>query len=316
MKYFKFFWTAVFCIAFLLTSVASAAQKSDSKAVKALRDSMYATLNENQKIFHEFLLFMVPGFQSELTFNGKIIGDKVDIAGDFGLWMNDNSGKSIPVEVPFYIKHDKDLLDVYYKSDNNQWKKYEMPTVAASLADTFVTPNKEEIEKEIARVKSVSILRETDSRRTLLVTLDGKKLADELKLQVEKNPADKGTAAEAEMQADLFDYIDKALRKSDIWYVWTIDKKTNQTKHLNIDLSNVVRETANAALNDPTKNYPDVINEILETLAFYSECKLYTTVLDDSAQSSLEIPQEVINNAVEVKDVVPESAQEKITASK
>ena len=106
------------------------------------------------------------------------------------------------------------------------------------------------------------------------------------------------------------------MRKSDIWYVWTIDKKTNQTKHISLDLSNVVRETANAALNDPTKNYPDVINEILETLAFYSECKLYTTVLDDSAQSSLEIPQDVINNAVEVKDVVPEGAQEEITASK
>ena len=314
-KFLKIFWTAVFCIAFVLTSVASAAQKSDAQAMKVFRDSMYDTINDSKKIFRNFMLFTVPGCQSELDLKGSINNQAFDLAGNFGIWLAGDDGKDMPFEVPFYVHNTEKTIDVYYKSDDNQWKKYAVPSVAGSLADAVITPTKKEIDEEIARVKSVSVLHENDSRRTLLVTLDGKKLADELKLHAEKNPADKGTAEDAELQADLFAYIDTALRKSDVWYVWTIDKKNHRTKSISLDISNVVRETARAALNDSTQHYPDIFNEILETLAFYSECKIYSTVLDPSAQSTLTVPQEVINNAVEVKDVVPENAQE-IAANK
>jgi len=304
-KYLKIFWAAVFCIAFAVTSIANAAQKSDANAMKAFRDSMYQTVNDSKKIFRSFMLFVVPGFQSELDFTGKVDNQTFNFAGNFGVWISRDDGKVVPIELPFYVRNTEKTLDIYYKSlEDNQWKKYAMPTVAGSVADVVVTPTKKEIDEEISRVKAVSILHENDSRRTLLVTLDGKKLADELKLHAEKNPADKGTAEDSELQADILSYIDTALRKSDIWYVWTIDKKNNQTKAISLDLSNVIREAARTALNDSTQNYPDILKEILETLAFYSECKIYTTVLDPNAQSSLTIPQEVIDNAVEVKDVV------------
>lgn len=304
-KYLKIFWAAVFCIAFTVTSIASAAQKSDAQTMKIFRDSMYDTINDNQKIFRNFMLFIVPGFQSELDFMGHVNNQTFDFEGSFGVWISADNGRVTPLELPFYVHNNEKTLNIYYKSlEDNQWKKYAVPSLAGSLADAVLTPTKKEIDEEISRVKSVSILHENDSRRTLLVTLDGKKLADEFKLHAEKNPADKGTAEDAELQADIVDYIYNALRKADIWYVWTIDKKNHRTKSLNLDLSNVIREAAKSALNDSTQKYPDFFNEILETLAFYSECKIYATVLDPSVQSSLTIPQEVIDNAVEVKDVV------------
>ena len=303
------FLVVALCFTFTLDSVVSAASDSkstqqDKKAMRAFRDSIMATVNDKDQVLHQFFLFMVPGLQSELEFNAKVTGHSMDVAGQFGFWLTDDNGKVTDMDIPFYItQNDKNLM-LYYKTDD-VWSKYSAPTVAATLTDLITSPTKEEIDKEIATVKNVTILQENDNRRTLLVHLDSTKIADELKSEVEKNPADKGTAEDSKMQMKLFKYLDTGIRNADIWYIWRVDKKNNKTGIITVDLSQVVQETARAVLDDPdNQDLPDQIKELLETLVFYSEFKAYTTLFGSEVQSTLAVPQEIIDSAKQVEDVV------------
>ena len=306
------FLAVAFCLSFTADNYTEAASNKNSKATaeekKALnlfRQSLLSTINDNQKIFHQFFIFTVPDVQGEFEFNGKVTGHSLDVAGNFGLWIFGNDGKVSDFDAPFYIKQNQNNMEFYYNTDN-QWKKYIAPNVAATLTDIVTSPTRAEIEKQIAMVKNVQILQDNDSRSTLLVRLDGNKLADELKLQATET--DKDDAKTAELQSKLFNYIDTGLRRADLWYTWKIDKKNKTTGAIIFDLSPIVQETARAALDDPENNdMPDPLREILETLAFFSEFRAYTTFLGPEAQGSLTIPQEVIDSAQLVEDVVKDA---------
>ena len=310
-KYLKIFWTLIFCLTFTATS-AFAASNKDSQGIRAFRNSVYETMNDSQKIFHQYIRFGVPDFKGELDFNGKVDGHTLNLAGALDFSIISAAGENVPINMPFYIAQNENSLDIYYKIDD-KWSKYAAPSVAAELTDIITSPTKQEIDKEISMIKSVKILHETDSLRTLLVTIDGKKLADELKFISDKNPADKGTQGDEIIHNEFLFYIDAAFRKNDISYVWTIDKKNHQSKAISVDLSNLIRDIALSVLNDPHQNFGDAADSILETLAFYSDLKLYTTFLDNKALSTLTIPQNVIENAVEVKDVVPDKIPDNVT---
>ena len=310
-RYFKIFWTLIFCLVFTATT-AFAASNTDSKGIRAYRSSMYETMNDSQKVFHQYIRFGVPDVKAELDFNGKIDGHTLNLAGALDFSVISSAGENVPINIPFYIAQNGNSLDIYYKTDD-KWSKYAAPSVAAELTDIIVSPTKQEIDEEIKLIKSVKILHENDSRRTLLVTIDGKKLADEFKFISDKNPADKGTQGDENIHNDFMFYLDAAFRKNDISYVWTIDKKNHQSRAISVDLSNLIRDIALSVLNDPNQNFGDAASGILEVFAFYSDFKMYATFLDNKAQSTLTVPQEVIESAVEVKDVVPDKIPDTVT---
>lgn len=303
------FLAAVFCLTFISNGVASAASNSSTnkitqrQAMRMFRESLIATANDNNNIFHQFFMFLMPDVQFELDFNGKVTGHSLDVAGDFDLWITGNDGKPIDVEVPFYLQQQGDKMMIYYQQENKDWAKYAFPSAAAALADIVASPTREEIEKEIAMVKEVTVLQDNENRRTLLVRLDGNKLADEFQLQIGKEIAniDSKNPEADEFINQIMGYIDTGLRTADVWYTWTIDKKNRKTGRVVLDCSQIIQKIALAALNDPKSELPDPINEILERLAFYSEFKAYTTLLGPEAQTSLIIPQEVLINAKEDK---------------
>ena len=303
------FLTVAFCFSFILNSAEAADSKTSKaeqkKAMNMFRESLLATANDNNQIFHQFFFFMLPDLQSELDFKGKITGHSLDIAGDFGLWLTDDKGSITDINVPFYIQQNGDTMTLYYQQKDKKWAKNSMPASLAELADLVASPTKQEIDKEISMVKDVTILQDNEKRRTLLVRLDGNKLADEFKLQMNNETVksdDKSNPAADEMVNKLFGYIDTGLRNADVWYTWKIDKKNHKTGTIVVDLSQIIQESALAALNDPKSELPDEFREMLETMAFYSEFKAYTRLLGPEAQTILTIPQEVIDTAVEDKE--------------
>lgn len=301
------FIVVAFCFAYTMDTVSAASNSTsaqDKKAMRAFRDSILATVNDREQILHQFFIFMLPGVQSELGFNAKVTGHSMDIEGNFGLWLTGNDAKVTDLDIPFYLTQNEKDMVLYYKT-GNEWTKYSIPSVAGALTDIITSPTKEEIDREVSTVKNVTILQENENRRTLLVHLDSAKLADEIKAEVEKNPADKGTAEDAALQNKIFDYFDTGIRNADIWYIWRVDKKNRKTGMITVDLSQIIQETARAVLDDPdNKDLPDEVKEFLENFVFYSEFKAYTTLLGPEAQSVLTVPQEVIDTAKEAKDIV------------
>ena len=90
-------------------------------------------------------------------------------------------------------------------------------------------------------------------------------------------------------------YFDTAVRNADVWYMWTIDKRDWHTVAMQFHLSGLIQELARAALNDPNQVWPDEISNLLETVAYYSEIRAYTTYpADPNAKKRFEIPKNVL----------------------
>ena len=269
------------------------AQAADNtEALNFFREAMTKNTDEN-RILREDIYFVVPKMQSELEFIAKIKKDTLDASGNFSVWIISGNGDSNQIEIPFYVTQAEKNMQVYFEMDK-KWKKFQFPTLAAKATDAIATPNTKETEDFMNDVKDVVLLSDNDKECTLLVKLDGNKIADEVKNEAEKNPADNGTAEDKIFQDNLMQYIDSGFRNSEIWYTWTVNKEDWSTVALSLNLSGLVQQTAQAALNDPTKTWNEFERDILETVAYYSETKAFTVFLNQDAEKKLEIPKKVL----------------------
>ena len=286
----KIFWAVTFCLMLIFSATVSA---EESAEIQALREAMLANADEDSRVFHEDLLFFMPSVQSELELFGSVEKEEFKSSGEFSIWMTSDSGVSTELNVPFYLVQNGKDMKVYFQMDK-KWYQFQSPSVAAAVTDTVASPTNSEIEEMISETKSVTVLRDTDAQRTFLVKLDGNKIADSFKDTAEKNSEENLTADEKEMNDKFFKYLDAGFRNADVWYTWTVRKSDGKTTNLSIHLSNLLQETARAALEDKSQTWPDEVRDILESVAYYSEVKSYTTFLNADAKKRLEIPKNVL----------------------
>ena len=290
----KIFWAVTFCFMLIFNATVSA-EELDAK--QALREAMLANAGEDNRVFHEELFLFVPGIQSELELFAVAGTDTFKSSGNFFAWTTADNGEGSEFNVPFYIDYNGKEMRIYYQTDK-KWYQIKSPTIAAKITDTISSPTQDELETMLDEVKEVTILRDSDTQRTFLVRVDGDKFADNFKKELEKNPADNVTAEEKQIVDKFFSYLDTGFRKADTWYVWTIGKADGKTKNIAFHLSGLLQETAIAALDDKDQVWPEPIREILENIAYYSEVKSYTTVLNSDARKKLEIPKNVLKAKV------------------
>ena len=275
----------------------------ESEGMKAFREALLSDSDAMNRIFRQDIFFASPMAQAELEFLGMAEGDTFKSTGEFYLWSYSADGSDNETAIPFYLSQNGKEMNIYFQTDK-QWKKFTAPSLAAAVTDLVATPTEADIEEIIADTKEVVILQENDYRRIMLIKLDGDRIADSFKEKSDENPADNGTAGEAAMQETFVNYLDTALRKADIWYMWTIDKRDWHTVAMQYNFSGIIQELARAALDDPNQTWPDELSQLLETLAYYSEIRAYTTYpTDPAAEKKFEIPKNVLK-AKAVDDMV------------
>ena len=280
-----------------------AADDPNSEGIKAFREALLSDSDAADRIFRQDIFFASPFIVSELDILGMADGDTFKSSGDFSIWVYNDDGTETEKIVPYYLIQNGKDMDIYFKADK-EWEKFTAPSLAAVVTDFITTPTPEEVEEIIADTKEVTILQDNDYRRIMLVKVDGDRIADAIKLKADENPADNGTANDAEIQDMFLGYFDTAIRNSDVWYMWTIDKRDWHTVAMQFNLSGILQELARAALNDPNQMWPDEISNLLETIAYYSEIRAYTTYpADPVAKKKLEIPKKVLK-AKAVNDIV------------
>lgn len=288
----KFFITGAVLCGLILIGGKASAEEVNQEAIEIFRETVLQTAGEDTRVFHQDIFFVIPRFTGELEFLGSTEKDTFNLAGQFEMWMVDDNGNDEHIEKPFYLTQDNDNMVVYFQ-DDKKWKKMTAPTAAATLTDTLTTPNSQELETIMEFVKDVTILQDDNLKRTLLVKIDGVKIADFVKAEMEK---DAQTQPQDEISKSIVNYIDTGLRNSDVWYTWTVDKTNWQTVTMSFNLGSLVQNIAFTALNDTSQPLTSLvpIREILENVAFYSEFKSYTTFLNPEAKARLEIPKKVL----------------------
>ena len=266
-----------------------AADDPNSAGIAAFREALTSDSDAANRIFRQDILFTSPLVQAELEILGMVDGDTFKSTGEFSVWFNADDGSVTEKVIPYYmIQNNKDMT-VYFKADK-QWEKFTAPTLAATVTDFIATPNEQEVEEIIADTKEVTILQENDYRRIMRVKVDGNRVADSFKTKAEENPDENNP-----MQNMVINYFDKALRNADVWYMWTIDKRDWHTVHMQFNLSGIIQELARAALNDPNQQWSDEMSNLIETIAYYSEIRAYTTYpADPAAKKKFDIPKKVL----------------------
>ena len=283
-----------------------AADNPNSEGIKAYREALTSYSADSEKIFRQDILFASPYVQAELDFLGSVEGNVFKSTGDFTFWIVNDDGSTTEKSIPFYMTQNGNNMILYFKADK-QWEKVTAPIVAANITDMIASPNAAEVEEMIADTKDVQILQENDNRRIMLVTLDGNRMADSLKAKSENNP----DATADPIQESVVNYFDTALRKANVWYMWTIDKRNWHTVAMQYHLSGIIQELARAALDDPKQTWPDEISQLLETVAYYSEIRAYTTYpADPAVKKRFEIPKNVLK-AKEVTSVADSLTEKK-----
>ena len=294
---------ALLLIAVIFPAKSFAADNPESEGIKAFRQALKSDSDAMDRIFRQDIFFASPFVMSELDIYGTVNGTEFRSTGDLSIWVYKDDGSEDETIIPYYLVQNEKDMTIYFKPDK-QWQKFTTPSIAAAITDIVATPNDAEIEEIIAGTKEVTILQDNKYRRTMLVTLNGDYVADSLKKLSAENPADKGTAEDSAMQETFLKYMDTALRKADVWYMWTIDKRDWHTVQMQYNFSGIIQELARAALNDPNQQWPDEISNMLETVAYYSEIRAYTTYpADPAAKKKFDIPKNVLK-AKPVKDMV------------
>lgn len=270
----------------------------------AFREAITApsVVNTQGQIMRESVNLYVPVGHAKLEFLVQAKQDSARMSGALDVLLNDEEGGTLAEQIPFYIDQQKNDMTIYYKT-GKRWEKFHAPSLAAVLADVIATPDSKDIEQEIAFVKDVKVVRESDTQRTMFVKLDSDKVADEIKQYAAENPADKGTADDGQVQTAFLKWLDTGIRKAEISYMWTVDKTNWQTVTQSIDLTNVVRETAKAALDDGSEHWGPFAEEILSMMAYYSDLKEYTVFLNQKAEEKLTLPK-AAQKAVLVEDML------------
>lgn len=268
----------------------------------AFREALTNPTVQDNRVMRENISFFVPAGQAKLDVLAQRQKNALCMSGAFEILLHDSDGESISETIPFYVEQDKSNMIIYYNV-GEKWEKFEAPSLAAVLTDMIATPTSQEIEEEISMVKDVKVVRESATERTMFVTLDSNKVADSLAAYNKAHPADKGTAEDAEFQQSLMKYLDKGIRRAEITYMWTVDKNTWETVTESTNLSGVIQETAKAALEDNLAVGNPLVEEILQTVAYYSDMKEYTVFLSPKAKEKLVVPKDVKKKAVLAKDI-------------
>ena len=281
-----------------------AANEPDQNAIAAFREALTSDSDTPEKAFRQDIFFASPLVQGALEILGVVENNVFKSTGELSFWINNEDGTVTDKTIPFYLTQNGKEMTLYFKPDK-QWEKFTAPTLAAEFTDFIASPTPAEIEEIIADTKEVQILQENENRRIMLITIDGNRMADSLKTRSNANP----DSTADPIQESAVNYLDTALRNANMWYMWTIDKRDWHTVAMQYQFSGVIQELARAILNDPKQNLPDEINQLLETIAYYSELRIYTTYPSDPAvKKRFEIPKNVLK-AKESTSLVPSTAK-------
>lgn len=289
----------------IMFGTAAAEEASAIDGMAAFREAISAPAQQDQRVFHQDLQFFVPAIRADMGMTGYTKGHNLKMSGDVELFFIGDDGKTAEMKVPFFIDQKKKEMTLYFKP-GQKWFKFQTPTLAAAATDGIATPDENDVEDIISSVKSVTVLRETDTQRTMLVQIDNEKLADLIAGYGKQNPPDKGTADDAVVHNAIMDCLEKGIRRANIWYTWTVDKATWKTVTMSYNLSSMVQETARVALEQPHE-WPKELDEFLQRIAYYSDMKTYTIFLNKEAKKLVVLPEEA-RFAEAVEDVFADGA--------
>ena len=290
----------------LLWGGTALAEEPGRTDMDAFREAMtMSAAAKDNRVLREQVIFFLPDLKANLDFQA-VSHKHTDLraGGTLEFVSTDAKGDTVSNSIPFYFDQSGKSMTLYFRA-GTEWLQFKAPTISAAAVDLLGTPTGDDLRRMLSLAKDVQVLRESEGQRTMWIDLDEKALDGMINALFEENKDEKLTEGDRAFRDSLVKYLKKALERTDAWCVWTVDKRDWQTITFSINLSDIVQEAAKAALEDQGDSLHPGVQMVLDSLAYYSELKAYTTYLNPDTKSSIEIPAEARNGKV-VEDVIPD----------
>lgn len=259
----------------------------------------YQAVSDDYRVFDEDLTLFGPAFHVDLDSRGQLAKNgSLLLSGNLKLMFTDqDSGKINNFEIPFYFDHNS-KASTFYVQWGEEWNKLSLPGTDEISDALETTPT--EIAENMALVKSVELVKETVSQRSMKLTLDGRKLAALVAKHCQETSKNLTPEEKATQQLQV-ERLTRAFESVDQEVTWVVDKKNWQTITAGVNLTGLMRAYAKVVLQEAADGktvLSDGEREFWETLGYYAELHSYTTYPTDKAK--VEIPAKVRKTAAEL----------------
>lgn len=291
----------------LLAGSSVQAAEPAQNGMAAFREA-YQAVSDDYRVFDEDLTLFGPAFHVDLDSRGQLAKNgSLLISGNLKMMFTDHeTGKINNFELPFYLDHNPKAL-TFYVQWGGEWSKVSLPG-ANELSDALETTTAE-AEENMSLVKSVEVVKETESQRSMKLILDGKKLAVLVAKHCQETMNDLSQEEKASQQLQV-DRLTRALESVDQEVAWVVDKTSWKTITAGVNLTGLMRAYAKGILQEAAEGktaLSDGEREFWETLGYYAELHSYTTYPSDKVK--VEIPTNVKKTASEI-DILGALAEE------
>ena len=202
-------------------------------------------------------------------------------------------GTSRQASIPFYLEQSEKNMMVYYKQ-TKEWQKAEIPFTAKEYAKMM------QQDVHMQDVKDVKVIADNATERTLQITLTKESIIKEIRAEIDKTAAipanlspDKKKQWQKEQKQQMM-MIDKICASiQDYNFTWVVDKSTRQLKRESMDLTPLLRASADGMLAAAKDQIKSDQQEVLQRMI--DSCSLQLDVVNQPAATveKVVIPENV-----------------------
>lgn len=236
----------------------SNALAEESDALKIFNETVLTAPQDNRPFNQNILLFGT-NFHVDISAQG-VLRDDLRMNGNMTFeYINPETNRAVANQVPFYAEQSGDNL-ILYVQRGSKWQKFSMPNLDIS-----------ELQKNIIAAEIVS---ETNTQKIFNVKLSGSKLAENLQVYDDEQDTTALSISEVIAQKKFLHNVTAAFSATDLICTWTIDRQTNETVSIALDLTPLVKAYAKNILDEAAAGTADITNEdklLLESVMRYSE---------------------------------------------
>ncbi len=283
-------------------AVAAPAPAEDGLTI--FQEAYRLSVQEDNSLYTGVVDFSCPLFSGAVNIKGQNFQDDTFCWEGTVNWEYVEPGKNVPVKeaAPFYFELQKKEIALFAQR-HNKWYKMTMPVNPQEMAEAVKKAKGEGIEETLATIKKVEITAQDNDTQTLLVTMDGAKVAAQMEKYCTMNQ-EKMTDQEKKNQQEFLQQITTTLSKMEIPVTWVVDRKSHVVLETEFDMTNILRtfvQQAMAAVPAKNKAMEKEEKDFVNAVVNNSSLKMTFNTLQPSKKRQISIPQKVRKEAEEVK---------------
>ncbi|MBR2216275.1 MAG: hypothetical protein IJ849_11060 [Selenomonadaceae bacterium] len=275
MKILKSIGFRTLTVATALAAVIGA-QGSVAMAADGMADfrAAYAVAAQDNRAYAVEIDLLGPAFHADVETVGEIRTNGFVWLGGSLEWdyTDHQTGTTVHKDIPLYLERNAGSLD-FYGQRGNSWYEDSFVGLPLWLISTITSRDKAVLDKNMAAVKEVEVLQETDATKVLRLIFDKEALAAMIRAHEGSPNFDAAGQVFAE-------YLAQGAAATDLTCDVTVKRATNEIVTISADLTKLMQNYAQSLLQGSYQEkvtLTDADKALLQALGYYCNLRVYAS---------------------------------------